>query len=72
MEVEVRSVNSEEWLQVKGESYWVEQVRIEGLSSPTADGFARLLPARLRRARQQRKLRDAARTAVTRNISELR
>lgn len=72
MDVAVSGVASDDWLEIKREPYWIEQARLENLSSITVDVFARLLPARMRRKRQQRKVRDAIEGAITRNISDLR
>ncbi len=41
------------------------------MSSITADGLARFLPAKLRRQRRLKQLRQAVDQAVTRNISDL-
>jgi hypothetical protein len=60
-----------EWFHVEREPYWVGQVQVDGLTSLTVDGVARLLPRKLRERRQQAKLRTAITKAVTRNISDL-
>lgn len=72
LDVKVRSYGFDDWFQSKREPYWIDQARVESLGSLTADGIAWLLPVPMRRAREMRKIRAAARDAVTRNISELR
>lgn len=71
MDVPVPIMAPDDWFQITREPYWIGQARIESLGSLTIDGLSRLLPARLRRQRQQRKLCEAVHKAVTRNISDL-
>ncbi|GLK73761.1 dynamin family protein [Ancylobacter dichloromethanicus] len=71
MDVPVSTIAPDDWFQIVREPYWVSQARVESLGSITIDGLAHLLPARLRRKRQKRKLIEAVRAAVTRNISDL-
>lgn len=71
MDVTAGGSDSDDWFQLTREPYWVDQARIESLGSLTADGLARLLPKRIRHARQRRKLREAANNAITRNIAGL-
>lgn len=59
------------WFQTKRETYWVGERRAESLGSLTVDGLTRLLPAAVRRSRQQRRFREAVCNALTRNISDL-
>jgi GTPase SAR1 family protein len=71
MDVPVPQVAPDDWFQIKREPYWIGQARVENLSSITVDGLARILPARLRRQRELKRLRAAVGNAVTRNISDL-
>lgn len=60
-----------EWFQTTRQSYWVGERRVESLSALTVDGLVRLLPAAIRRRRQQKRFREAVGNALTRNISDL-
>lgn len=71
MDLPVSTIAADDWFQIVREPYWVGQARVESLGSITIDGLARLLPAELRRKREKRKLLEAVRAAVTRNISDL-
>lgn len=62
----------EEWLEIRREPYWIGQAKVENLTSITFDLLARVLPIPLRERRRRKKLRDAVRNAVIRNISDLR
>jgi hypothetical protein len=61
----------EDWFRIDREPYWIGELRIESLSSLTIDGLARLLPAWVRRKRQQKQFGQAVDKAVTRNVSDL-
>jgi GTP-binding protein EngB required for normal cell division len=71
LDVPVAPALPTDWFQTKRQSYWVGERRAESLGSLTVDGLSRLLPATIRRRRQQRKFREAVGNAVTRNISDL-
>lgn len=71
MDVSVPAAAPDDWFQIKREPYWIGQARVESLSSITVDGLARILPAKLRRQRELKRLRVAVASAVARNISDL-
>jgi GTP-binding protein EngB required for normal cell division len=72
MEVSAPPLALDNWFQIKREPYWIGEARVESLSSITADGLARFLPAKLRRERRLKQLRVAVDRAINRNISDLR
>lgn len=71
MDVSAPPAAPDDWFKIEREPYWIGQARVESLSSITADGLARFLPAKLRRQRRLKQLRQAVDEAVTRNISDL-
>ena len=51
--------------------FWIGRAEVDSLGSLTADAFAVLLPPRVRRARERRRLREAMVKALRRNAMQL-